>query len=611
MKPPVAALILSLILLCGCGDIASGPTPETVGDAEAQRASSSPNIVWILLDACRAGNLGCYGYERRTSPNIDALAARGIVFPNAFSQANMTTWSVPSYMTGRLFPVYCLDRGSWRAMFRQRPENERYISELLAASGYHTLGISTHGWFSPNSRIWQAFDEFYYLRPDQGRAYAEFEQINQAFFEWLDNGPPEPFFVYIHSLDTHFPHRLRPPFDRWIDKDYEKRRLLDATLRRPPFSKDEKEHLRGLHDGSIAYADHHTGLLLERMAEADLADNTIFVIAADHGDLLGEDGKTFDHPSGITSYELFHVPLIMAGPGIPAGTRVEAVVQNMDITPTLLDILDIDSGAAMDGTSLTPLFADPSSGPLYPYALAKRPLGNDDTPPVLMARDAEFHFEWLPGTDAGHLYKMPDRLADRTDVKSEFPGKAAQMQAYLEDQVVPLWQDYAALPRTAETVVTIKLQAPAEPEDAWGENSTLDDGKWRLVSGHLKSCAFREDAPPVTFDLDVPNGEFTVQLEADSMIGRSQNQGSAFTVRLEPDGPVLDVATDDPSARSQFLDIGRFKVDNNSFRITLDEGDRRKWAVAKSVRFIPIGDKTIEDQVERDEQLRALGYLGD
>jgi arylsulfatase A-like enzyme len=562
------------------------------------------------------------GYDRPTSPNIDSLAAEGAVFENAFSQANGTTWSVPSYFTGRFFPVYCLDRGSWEETFRKRPERERYLPEILREHGYTTHMITAHGWFSSNSRIWKAFDSSTYLPPGRGEPYADFGAINTDAFRWLEEHSEQPFFLYIHSIDTHFPHdRLQSPYDQWLDPGYTAERIRNPLLQNPPFDDREQHHLRGQHDGSILFADAHIGQLIQQLQYLGVYDNTIVIISSDHGDLLGEDGKTFDHPSGISSHELFHVPLIFRGPGITPGQRVSALAQNADIVPTLVDLLQLATDAAMDGLSLVPLF-DPQSGiqTVHEYAFAKRPSTHDGEIPVIMLRDRFYHYESNFVTGKEFLWQTPDRIAERTNVIAAFPDVARRMHDHAAASILPLWEQYAALPQTEVGVFTVKLESasvPVDYKDAWVgvAQHSLDDNKWTLTSGRLKSCAFRENAPPIRFDLSAPNGEYEIQIELDGSLGSADQFGAAIAVQAQGEAQPRVLRSDDPDAPRKFVGLGEFTIADQSFTLTIDEGDPTKWAVAGAVRFIPlnvdIDRDSLDSQSERDEQLRALGYLGD
>ncbi|MCP4643418.1 MAG: sulfatase-like hydrolase/transferase, partial [bacterium] len=262
------------------------------------------------------------------------------VFERAYAQANQTRFSVPSYMTGRYFPVFATSGGGWREMFRTPPEEEQLLPAILRDNGYETAVASAHPWVSNDeSRLWGSFDEGYYRG-------GELAGLNQWVFSWLEKRSDRPFFLYIHATDTHFPHYPRPGHDEWIDRQaYRDRHSVGYSMDGKTFTEAEQEVLRALHDGSIHYADACIGELTEKLASLSLLENTILIVDADHGDALAEDGVTLGHTDDVTRDEVFHVPLVMAGPGIPRGCRVNALVENVDVVPTLIQLLQLDTTA--------------------------------------------------------------------------------------------------------------------------------------------------------------------------------------------------------------------------------------------------------------------------
>lgn len=603
----VSAAMLIVLLMTGCAEQKQHGHLSMV-------ETQPPNIIWIVLDACRAANLSCYSYERETTPNLSQLAARGALFEQHYSQARYTTLSVPSYFTGQYFPVYCFERGPWRAMYRQRPTDEQYITEILRSNGYRTAGISPHPWFTSGSRIVQSFDEFQFIPPPNPNVYARFAEVNARVFEWLSVAPDTPFFLYVHVLDAHQPRVTTGRFRTWIDTRYEQARREDPSLCDPPFNEREQHHLQALYDGAVSYADHHVGELLATLDERGLTDTTILVVSSDHGELLGEDGESFGHPPGKLSDELFHVPLLLAGPGIRANVRTSALTENVDIVPTLVDLVSARTEARMNGRSLVPLMQDPSQQGMRKYVVAREDKHFDDGPPILMARDRDFHFEAAFPAGLAFLWQRPDRVTRRVDCAEEMPEKAQAMRSFLEREIFPLWEAYGKLPHTERTAFRVAIPADAGPLDAWAYPSSPTDNKWELTLGRALSCAFREDAPPITFRLDAPPGTFRVQIEAETCTRCEEREGSILAVKAQADTEYIILEALDTSRPAQFLDLGVYTIADSGFELTLDEGSTTHWAAVYAVRFIPVDagpeqETAIEDH-ERDEQLRALGYLG-
>lgn len=588
------------------------PNPVLASTGEA---AARPNVIWILLDACRADHLSCYGYGRATSPHLDELAARGILFEQNFSQANNTTLSVASYMSGKFFPVYCLGRGAWQAMFRTPPNDEVLLPIVFSQNGYATVCITAHPWFSPESRICEAFDEVVFVKPQRREAYANLAMLNEAIFSWLERRGDAAFFLYVHALDTHAPHDPNPPYDQWLSHEYRQQRREDPALRRPPFSGRERAYLCGEYDGDIRYSDDRVKELTDRLAVLGLLDNTVIIVGADHGELLGEDGETVGHPSRVNGRELFHVPLIMAGPGLPKGRRVQELTQNVDIYPTLVGLLGLETHARVDGRSLAPLLGG-SPRPVHDYVMGKIPVGDDDCMARMLVRDKHHHYDVTVQHHAVRLFDATDGIASQVDCAEDKPDVIQRMHAFVETELVPRWKAYAALPRNNVGMFTCNLQRNGKPSYVWVDSlqATATDNKWSLVTGRLKSCGYGEDAPPITFDIEVPNGRWKVELEAEATTANPDNiVGTAFAVRAEGDTDSKCVATDDPSSKTQFVEIGVYDIQDGVFTVTLDEGSTQRWAVASGFRFIPadnnVNDRALSEQEDRDEQLRALGYL--
>ena len=612
-------LFLALVL-SGAGEAFLGAAWAQPPDGMA----SKPNIVWFLLDACRAENLSCYGYDRATSPCLDRLAAEGAVFEQNYAQAFGTTASVPSYMTGRYFPASCLETGNWRDMFRIPPGHERLLREMLRENGYDTLLVSAHPWITPNCRLWKAFDERVSVEPDSdGEPYASFEQLNRAISSLLDRERQRPFFLYVHALDTHFPHRLDPPYDRWVDKTYESPSIRNGVWGHAhgnPFTARDRELLRALHDGSILYTDTALGACLEGLKSRGLYDGTLFIVGADHGEALGEDGTQAGH--GFDCHEVMHVPLILSGPGVPAGVRVKHLTQNADIVPTLADLLRLRTTAAFDGVSLVPVVQSGGVPPVHKHVFAKVPPSVYDGQPVCVLRDTQFTYTYDTASAAERLYLAPDRLASRRDCSMAYPNETAARRQLVLSEFVPLSTSYQALPYAppswpfTEDLAAARATPPDAivviPDGVELPAKTHEDNRWVHADGKIWSTAWREDAPPLTLTFDVPGGTYRVLLELYSNKDHYGHPAASLRVKAGNDAGFKQI-TEDSGKGFVFVDVGECTVNNGQFSITLDEAGQRHWAILRRVRFVPRDgreeDESAESVEERERRLRALGYL--
>lgn len=354
-----------------------------------------PNVLIYIIDALRADHLSCYGYERPTSPAIDALAAEpgAVRFTRAYSPATWTKPVAASLLSGCYPPAHGV---RWRSdlFIRAVPR----LPEILQGAGYHTAAVSTIGNVSSVLGFGIGFDHFIDLYKDPtlagqrevsntGAWKLYFEQdttvvlplaedVNQRAMQWLserarsETGPSaghqsttlpiyqptaSPWFLFLWALDPHDPYYPPAGFDRWRDPGYTGRIDGSAESVRRVRTPADVQRLVDLYDGEVAYVDQQFGQLLDHLRAAGQYDDTLIVVAGDHGEAFGEHG---DFVHGHLAYEeVMHVPLVIK---FPAGMRVaggpvDALAQLTDIAPTVLDALGLGHLAGdMQGVSLLP-----------------------------------------------------------------------------------------------------------------------------------------------------------------------------------------------------------------------------------------------------------------
>ncbi|MEK7283241.1 MAG: sulfatase [Acidobacteriota bacterium] len=341
-------LVPAALLLAACG-------------ARAPR----PNVLLITVDTLRADRLGCYGYARATSPNIDRLAARGVLFERAFTTLPRTTQSVASIMTGR----YPKAHGA-RGLFSSLSSANLTLAEILKEDGYDTAAFVSNLFLRPGQGFEQGFDR--YDNPQrrwEGNSAAE---ITEAAIAWLRSRPADrPFFLWVHYLDPHWTYRPSAPFDRLFDPDFtgpftlyddlEGKRLTKGQVifenRLPP---RQVEHVAALYDGEIAQADAALGALLDALERPE-GRPLLAVFTSDHGESLGEHDYHFAHGEYLYQ-ESLRIPLILALPGgVAAGSRPDALAENVDIAPTILALVGISRMQGVDGRPL--LISGRTAGP--------------------------------------------------------------------------------------------------------------------------------------------------------------------------------------------------------------------------------------------------------
>jgi len=348
----------------------------TVAPAWADEPATRPNVIFIVLDASRADHFSGYGYPKDTTPRMDRLAAEGAVFLNNFSQGSDTQTSLPRILSSRHYSlkIFQEDRLSWG--LRQRtPETvskvhdaeQAFLPEMLSAAGYRTAIVTDHHWIIPGTELAGMFDEiFYFKRQDS------FDSLLRSATRWIQQHAAAgmPFLLYVHITAPHSPFPSSTVDPRFLD-GYPPERVDAIRLRlenlpsgrSDGWSDEELGIYRALYDGKLRRADGVVGNILDAADVAGLKANSLVVVTGDHGENLGEH-QHLDH-GGMFWDSVTHVPLILTMPGaIPAGRRIAALTESVDIVPTILELCGLSppAGKSMDGVSLTDLLPETAQG---------------------------------------------------------------------------------------------------------------------------------------------------------------------------------------------------------------------------------------------------------
>lgn len=304
-----------------------------------------PNIILIVVDALRPDHLGCYGYARPTSPYIDSLAARGVVFETAISQAPWTKVSFPSFLTS----LYPFQHGisNWESIL---PDSLLTLAEFLKAQGYSTACVVQHAVLAPKFNILQGFDiveSLILLR--EGAA-----KVSKAALKSLD-ATPEPFFLMVHFFDAHKPYNMP---EKYVDMVRQGADVEPYHWGKDDFlgvydtpSEKEMEGNLLLYDAGIRYADEGIGEILHYLDDRGIGENTMIMITADHGEAFWEHGLPL-HTTNVYD-EALRVPLIFNYPQKWSGRKwVEGQVRLLDLFPTVADLVGGPVPAQCEGSSL-------------------------------------------------------------------------------------------------------------------------------------------------------------------------------------------------------------------------------------------------------------------
>jgi arylsulfatase A-like enzyme len=347
------------------------PEPRAAAAAPPRRP---PHVFVYLIDTLRADHLGAYGYPRPTSPHIDAFAREAARFANAVAQTSWTRPAVASLFTGLHPPAHGVVRAD-RALAPDLPT----LPEVLQGLGYQTWGIVTNGNVAPAFGFGRGFERYHYL-PERHpvEMHQLSDRVNELAFDWLaERNDERPLFFYLHTSDPHSPYTPRAPFrERLAPEVRDPGAGSRAHMRRLQLGEQlgaqAGADVRALYDAEIAFNDASFGAFLEKLRELDLYADSLIVLLSDHGESFAEHGS-WQH--GTTLYgEVLEIPLVIRLPGGRGSGRVlHELARQVDLLPTLLDLLGREPPAALEGRSLLPLFDGGAAAPVTAFAhLARR-----------------------------------------------------------------------------------------------------------------------------------------------------------------------------------------------------------------------------------------------
>lgn len=476
----------------------------------SEAAVPRPNVVLVSIDTLRADHLSLYGYERSTSPVLDALAQRcGVVFEQATAPAS---WTLPSHLS--IFTG--LDPITHRVIVETRaPAKLVTLAERLRDAGYHSSAVTAGAYTSSRYGLSQGFDR--YLEARGVWAPDELERgVSVALREIERLAKREPFLLFLHTYDVHAPYRPREPYaSRFAETTLPQDRVVamrkipneepsDVRTREWPFwtpedhsggrvrIDDEGELARvvDLYDAGIAHTDARLARFFEALYASELGRRTVLVVTSDHGESLGE-RQLYNHRSAYEN--VLHVPLIFALPDCRhAGTRVASRVRLVDIAPTLLDLVGLGAPGDLDGRTLLPLLDGTERGPREAWAWA----ASDNRGVILYTPDGLKYVlqdsPWHPLHGQEELYDLARDPGEQRNVAAQTP-RAANLRARVQER----------MRASAREPLLVIANAGAEPLHA-------------RVSGAPESNTVKSARPSAarltwrgesSFDLELPPGE--------------------------------------------------------------------------------------------------------
>jgi len=402
----------------------------------ACRGEPPPDLLLISLDTVRADHLSVYGYARDTSPGLARRARAGAVFLRARSTAPWTLPAHASLLTGQ----YPATHGAAQPSSRLGPKTPT-LAARLSEWGYETAAIVG---MSTVERLSADFDHVQ-MRPLAGTGVAR--ELGELALSWLDEREDSrPWFLFLHIPDAHSDYHSRAPFRRLFGEPYAGRvegRTLELSEvrmgKRPPLGPADLRHLVNLYDAGLRQLDADLDAFLQRAEAGGHLSRALLLVTSDHGEEFGEHGGLLHghtlHP------ELLRVPLLLWGPGVPAGVRSDAPVSLVDVAPTLLAAAGAPLPAALEGVDLRRwLRAGEPPGPPRPLFAASD---------SWLARPAGAHLRGVrlgryaltsDGRSPPSLYDLERDPEQRHDIAAERPERARELAELLRrrsgDEVV-------------------------------------------------------------------------------------------------------------------------------------------------------------------------------
>jgi arylsulfatase A-like enzyme len=351
-------------------------------DASAKRL----NVIYVFIDACRADHLSAYGYGRKTSPNLDKLAARSALFENAYTPAPNTFEALPKFTQGAYWDSHL---EGWPEITARNGYNALLFPRRISTLRRHVKGMTV---------------------VDPARDGTFEGTINSAIDVLGSASKDQPFCAYLYSTDTHRPYKPHEEFHYGSS-------------------------ITDLYDGEISYLDFHLGRLFDWMEKSGRMDDTMIVIMADHGESLGERG-VYKHSTQLYN-EQTRVPMIIHVPGLPARS-IKDYVSTIDLGPTMLNAVGLDYPKECAGVSLVPLmrgepfthppvYGEQTNQEVSPFVRPDQYVSSEQKKYMIITQDG---FKLIYNRDC-YSFELFDLKNDPSEVRNLYdrmPEKAAELR---------------------------------------------------------------------------------------------------------------------------------------------------------------------------------------
>jgi len=447
--------------------LAAALVAAAIGIAFMLQPVPRPNVILISIDSLRPDHLGCYGYERDTSPVLDRIAREGVRFETVVSSSS---WTLPSHAA--LFSSLpdrvhgCFNGSQWLDSSRQT------VAEQFKEAGYETGGLFAGPWLHPVFGFHQGFDTYRdctsyshktrevlesrmsvaEIGPLAHRDVTNSTVLREAA-AWLDERHARPFFLFVHLWDVHFDYLPPDPYDRMFNPHY--KGAVDGHVnigmwhRRGDWTDADYKQFEALYDGEIRWTDATLGTLIDALRVRGMLDNTVIAVTADHGEAFFDHG-IHGHGHSVHEEEIRIPLLIRFPPAVKAGTLVRRPVHLIDVAPTLLSLAGVPPLPDAMGRDLTPLVRSPEAPwPDTPLVSELHVSNIDD--PQLALRTSTWKMIFHRKTNAFEIYDLArDPHEQQPLPEKRYPLAPGELHACYRDTMKKMEEAARRLPRPSK-----------------------------------------------------------------------------------------------------------------------------------------------------------------
>ncbi len=544
---------------------------QFVGDSQIP-SFEGKNFIWILSDAVRADHLPMYGYGRNTSPNLQKLSNRSLLFLHNYTQGPNTTTSLAAQMTGQYTSSLKRNGGI---------DEVETVAEAFRNSGYSTWAVVQDfdvKVLKGKGKEGVAFDKVFSKKRNTAPNI-----VKRATSLIKQRTEDKPFFLFLFFYETHGPYNKHSEFD-YGDKPVDD------------------------YDGEISFVDKHIGKLLNFVNEEGLQDDTVIAVSSDHGDELGQHGG-WGHPWKVFNC-LLHVPFIFHLPGIEPRT-VNTPIQSIDLFPTVVKLMNLSSSSSFDGTSFHPyLLSD--SAPYIPLVISEaeprnaREVSMLSYPWKIIYHISDSYFS-LYNLENDHLEKI-DRIDSELAISADLKNHLLSWLSYRENQI-----DHPEA--STEAVAKVLKSLRSFNDNALGSLDSLSNAEIDSADFDMLAKALESYCSPIVAEklIDISRHDsekWSTSLRGLHILARRADReiGKSITGNLYEESQTILEALSTDEALGFLYEAAR--TDNpHHFKPALQViGLVRPTVLRKKLLGLYL--KT-EDPTKENELLQTLGKLGE